>query len=103
MRMEDDFMRKLVSALAASLLVGMLLVACGEASQTPSTGTTATVAPASTTAASTTTAAAATTAASTSGSGVGTTTAAATTAVAKQNLTLSLLASQGWIKEPEQA
>jgi raffinose/stachyose/melibiose transport system substrate-binding protein len=118
--MEDDFMRRLISTLVASLMVGMLLVACGDNTATPapapttaaattaaSTTTAAATTAAATTAAATTaaaTTAAATTAAATTAASA-TTAAAATTATSgtKQNLTLTLIASQGWIKDPEQA
>ncbi|HEX2913771.1 MAG TPA: extracellular solute-binding protein [Chloroflexia bacterium] len=89
-------MRKLVSTLVVSLILGLLLVACGENTATP--------APAATTAAATTAASStATTAASTTAAGASTAASAATTAATKQNITITLIASQGWIKDPEQA
>ncbi|MBN9388205.1 MAG: extracellular solute-binding protein [Chloroflexi bacterium] len=105
-------MRRLVTSLVVSLMVGMLLVACGDSTATtapaPTTAAattaaaTATTAAAATTAAGTATTAAATTAAGTATTAA-TTTSAATTAAVKQNITLTLIASQGWIKDPEQA
>ncbi|MDB5082846.1 MAG: msmE 25 [Chloroflexi bacterium] len=105
-------MRRLVSTLVVSLMVGMLLVACGDNTATPpapaATTAAATSAAAATTAAAAgTTATNATTAAGTATTAAPVTTtapaASATTAAARQNLTLTLIASQGWIKEPEQA
>lgn len=98
-------MRKLVSSLVVSLLLGLLLVACGDNTPTtppaPTTAAATSAAAAATTA--TTTAASATTAATGTTAANATTAPAATTAAVKQNLTLTLIASQGWIKDPEQA